>query len=102
MTQFGKYKKSLLNETNAELVNARRKKTKKRFWFFTVILVIILGLAIYLAWHPKLLIKNIIVEGNRVLSSNKIENAVNEYLDGRFIYIFPNRNAFFFNNPPNY
>ncbi|OGI71853.1 hypothetical protein A3J61_00715 [Candidatus Nomurabacteria bacterium RIFCSPHIGHO2_02_FULL_38_15] len=98
MTQFGKYKKSLLNETNAELVNARRKKTKKRFWFFTVILVIILGLAIYLAWHPKLLIKNIIVEGNRVLSSNKIENAVNEYLDGRFIYILPNRNAFVFNN----
>ncbi len=96
MAEFGKYKKSLLNETNAELVNARKKRSKRRFWFFTIFFFILIGGFIYFAWYPKFLIKNSYVEGNRVLSTNKLQVSVNEYLNGRFIYILPNRNAFIF------
>lgn len=96
MAEFGKYKKSLLNETNAELVNARKKRSKIRFWFFTIFFVILIGGFIYFAWYPKFLIKNSYVEGNRVLSTNKLQASINEYLNGRFAYVLPNRNAFIF------
>ncbi len=96
MAEFGKYKKSLLNETNAELVNARKKRSKRHFWFLFIFFVILIGGLIYFAWYPKFLIKNSYVEGNRVLSTNKLQASVNEYLNGRFIYILPNRNAFIF------
>lgn len=96
MAEFGKYKKSLLNETNAELVNARKKRSKRRFWFFLIFFIILIGGFIYFAWYPKFLIKNSYVEGNRVLSTNKLQASINEYLNGRFIYILPNRNAFIF------
>lgn len=96
MAEFGKHKKSLLNETNADLVNARRRKAKKRFWLIIILFAVLLGAVIYFAWYPKFLIKNSFISGNRVLSNNKIEASVNEYLNGRFMYIFPNRNAFIF------
>jgi hypothetical protein len=98
MAEIGKYKKGLLNETNAQLVNARKKKSKRRFLFFFILFITLIGGFIYFAWYPKFLIKNSYVEGNRVLSDNKLQASVNEYLDGRFVYILPNRNAFIFNS----
>lgn len=98
MAEIGKYKKSLLNETNAELVNARKNKTKKRIWLFSIFLLILIGGIVYFAWYPKFLIKIVSVSGNRVLISNKLEGSINEYLNGRFLYILPNKNAFIFNS----
>jgi hypothetical protein len=96
MAEIGKYKKSLINETNAELVSARKKRSKRRFWFWLILIVVLIGGLVYFAWYPKFLIKHSYVEGNRVLSTNKLETSINEYLNGRFMYVLPNRNAFIF------
>lgn len=96
MAEFAKHKKSLLNETNAELVNARKKRTKRRFWLFSILTLVFIGAAVYFAWYPRFLIQSSIISGNRVLSTNKLESSINEYLNGRFIYVLPNRNAFLF------
>lgn len=98
MVDFDKsHKKSLLAETNAEFVVKRKKTRKRRFWIFLVLVIVLTGSFVYFAWYPKFLIKSIHINGNRVLSNNKIENATNEYLNGRFIFILPNKNAFIFN-----
>lgn len=98
MPQFdASHKKSLIAETNSEIVAKRKKRSKKIFWMFFSFFVILIATFIYLAWHQSLMIKNVYFEGNRVLSENKLKNSVNKYLSKRFILILPNRNAFIFN-----
>ena len=98
MPQFdASHKKSLIAETNSEIVSKRKKRSKKIFWMFFSFFVILIATFIYLAWHQSLMIKNVYFEGNRVLSENKLKNSVNKYLSKRFILILPNRNAFIFN-----
>lgn len=97
MAQFEiSHKKSLIAETNAEIVANRKKTRKRRFWLFFILFFVFLGSLVYFSWHKKLLIKNVYLDGNRVLSENKLSNAVYEYLGGRFLFIFPNKNAFIF------
>lgn len=98
MPQFdASHKKSLIAETNSEIVSKRKKRSKKIFLMFFSFFVILIATFIYLAWHQSLMIKNVYFEGNRVLSENKLKNSVNKYLSKRFILILPNRNAFIFN-----
>lgn len=89
-------KKSLLDQTNAKLVTRRKKRLKRRIIFTVFIFSILIGAFIYLTWRPKFLIKQVDVIGNRVLSINKLNTAINEYLSGRYLYILPNKNAFIF------
>lgn len=98
MVDFDKsHKKGLLAETNAGFVVKRKKNRKRRAWLFFVFFLVIIGAFIYFAWYPKFLIQNVYLNGNQVLSNNKIENSADEYLNGRFAFILPRKNAFIFN-----
>lgn len=98
MPQFdASHKKSLIAETNSEIVANRKKKAKRKLLIFSVVFLIFIAGFIYLSWHSSLMIKNVYFDGNRVLSENKLKNIVNLYLNKRFILILPNKNAFIFN-----
>ncbi len=83
---------------------ARAKSNKKKqfqrlkLWSALGFLIIALlfVLSLYGAYHSKLLISQIAVEGNKTVSDFEIRQVVNEQLIGKYWWLYPKRNALLF------
>jgi hypothetical protein len=82
-----------------------RVKTKKekqfqrlKLWLALGVLVIaiLFIISLYGAYHERLLISQIAIDGNKTVSDFEIRRVVNEQLVGKYLWLYPKRNALLF------
>ena len=76
----------------------RRKRRSSFFRFFLVISVFVLLVvgSAYLLKRPEVTIKNIILDGNKTVSTEILESFVKEKLLGNYLFIFPRSSIFIY------
>ncbi len=78
-----------------------QKQKRKRIIYKRTILslcffaTLVFGLSFFSA-HPKVVISEVNVSGNRVVSASKIENIVRDSIKGRYVYLFKKSNVFIY------
>jgi len=79
-----------------------KEKLKKWFWYkdgwvYLGILLLLVGSMGYLIFGTKyFFIKNVVVNGNKNLTVDEINNTLNSYLNSKFLFLFPHNNFLFF------
>lgn len=77
----------------------KKEHKKKRRILSTVIFLFTVALLGFLVWFPSipsLQIKNIVIEGNKVLTKEEVKKKVEEELAGKYFHLFPKTNIFFY------
>jgi len=81
------------------LRSSKLAKRKRRALYFKAtgllfLIVSIVGVLAYLLSQPKVLIKQIEISGNEVLTEGELRELVEQRLDGRYFFLFPRRSIF--------
>ncbi|MDB5266206.1 MAG: seg [Parcubacteria group bacterium] len=88
---------NIIGNKNAIRTQEFDKKKKREFHIkataWTVLILIILALPIYLAREKHFLITNIEVSGNNVTKSEEVQKIIADDLAGNYLWIFPHSNA---------
>ncbi len=75
-------------------LKVRRKKAKRRLLIlFSVLLVVLLGVSVYVLWRPALRVQNISIAG---FDASTLEPIVKDTLSGTYAWILPHDSIFFF------
>lgn len=77
-----------------ELKKKKKKIFKIKIIIFSVLLVLIfIGFSFLSKWQ-RININNISVEGNKVLNESDLKNAIQEEINGKYLWLFPKTNSF--------
>jgi len=90
-------KRSILNTPRLkEFKKRKRKVIRNRIIFFIILfLIFFVGLAFLSHWK-KINIETIQIQGNRVVETQQIENIVNETMQGKYFWLFSQKNSFIY------
>lgn len=88
------------NVLNSPRLLELKKKRRKIFWskisiYFIIFAVIFVGLA-YLSRLPSINIDAVEITGHKVLDGEELKSAVQEELNGRYLWFFPKTNVFIY------
>jgi hypothetical protein len=75
------------------LIKRNRRVIRLRLFVLSIILFISLVLALsYFSSHHKIVINKIIINGNSIIDADKLEDSINEKLDGKYLGLFSHSN----------
>lgn len=77
-------------------VSYAKKRRRKYVWlsvFAAVLLAIVVGTLIYIAWRPFWLVTTVVVEGTTYTDPDAVKRTVEASLAGKYGYMLPRRNA---------
>src|SRR3989344_4959941 len=77
---------------------ARRRREKYLLYILLGVLGVLTGVLLvgYFSQNPKLLIGQVTVAGNQLVSTEEIVTETNSVLEGKFFWLFPRRNMYLF------
>lgn len=89
--------RDILSSPRVEEIKRTKKKAMIRnsILYFLLAVFVVVGLS-FLSSYKKMTINNIKIVGNKILSSEEIENVINENLAGKYLYLFSKKNAFIY------
>lgn len=79
-----------------EFLRKKRERRKKVLIVVSVTFLVLLGLSIFLAHRPGLLVSEIQVEGNTVTSDSEVVSLVEAHLRGKYLLVYPRANSFIY------
>ncbi len=90
-------KRDILNSPRLlEIKKRRRKFFFRKLTFLIVGLVLLFGIFTYVSSLSKLNISSIEIVGNKITDTEDIKSVVNENLAGKYLWLFPKSNLFFY------
>lgn len=88
------------NILNSPRLSELKKRRRKAFWFkilfFAFFLCIFFVFSVYISRLSKININEIQVLGNKVLDVDKIKKVVQEQINGKYLWLFPKTNIFYY------
>src|SRR3989344_3963099 len=86
-------KRDVLNSPKIlELKNKKRKTIWTKVLIFAVGLLVILGSLVAISRSPKLIINNVEVSGNKVISAETVQGLVQNKINGYYFWLIPKSN----------
>lgn len=84
-----------LNRHDSAYRTPRAPKRPPRLWLiiFGIALVILFAGSLFVAYHQKLTIQNITVDGNKTVDDMAIRAVIEKELAGKYLLVYPKRNA---------
>lgn len=79
-----------------EYLRKKRIKRRVKYGIILFLLATIFGIFIYLAHRPELNISSVELEGGVLVTKEDIELRVFEYLEGKYLWIFPVKNSLWY------
>lgn len=90
-------KKHIEESPKIRALKERRKQARKRWTFFFGFLFVALVVGfVFTARHPKLQIRQAVVEGNQVVDTKDVVSLIDTDLSGMYAYVIPRRNSFLY------
>jgi hypothetical protein len=90
-------KRNVLNSSRLlELKRTRKKTFLNKILFSLLGIVVLLGFFVYLSRLSSLNINNIEITGNQVVDTNDIKQAIQEEMSGKYLWLFPKTDIFFY------
>ena len=76
-----------------EIKHSRRVRNFRILIMSFVLLILFIGLLSYLSSNDKIVINNIVVSGNHILSTEDVKTITRDDLSGRYLYLFDKSNS---------
>lgn len=76
-----------------KLARQRRKMLVFRFFAVTFSVIFLVGLSSWLLHRPAVMLTDVVVQGNRVVTDEEILSVVDKTLSGAYFFIFPRRSS---------
>ena len=95
MTSFVKsmHKKNILNSPRLLEIKKKKKRVIRNRIIFILVCILVLFIALcFISRIPKLNIKSVVIEGNKIIDTKDIEKNVNESMAGYYLYFLPKTN----------
>lgn len=90
-------KKLLRESPDLQKLRHKRRMLRVRLAIlFSVLLVVLCVGFIFLTRYPKIQISSVVVTGNQITETIDVVAHVNKFLDGKYAYVIPHRNAYLY------